>query len=258
MTTAPSNEAQDLLRPFKASGRKLAALTAYDYPSARLLDEAGVDLLLVGDSLGMVVLGYEDTTSVTLDDMIRHTEACRRGVKKGLLISDLPYRTYEDVDHALCSARALMDAGADGVKLEGGREVLPQIQAIVESGIPLIGHLGMLPQRVREEGGYKKKGRTESEADTLVADAQALESVGSAGIVLECMVAGVAKKITESIGIPTIGIGSGKDCDGQILVTHDVIGGFPWFRPKFAKARADIAGEMRRAIGEYLESVREA
>lgn len=231
-------------------------LTAADYPTARLLDEAGVDLVLAGDSLGMVTLGYPDTVEVTLAEMVHHTRAVRRGVTRALVGSDLPYHTYQTPEAAVASARALMEAGADAVKLEGGTAMLPQVRAILAAGIPFIGHIGMLPQSVREDGGYKKKGRTNHEAARLVADACALDEAGAMAIVLEGIVPGVAGEITAVVQCPTIGIGSGGECDGQILVTADLIGIFPWFRPPFARARADVAGEIMRAAREFAADVR--
>jgi 3-methyl-2-oxobutanoate hydroxymethyltransferase len=231
-------------------------LTAADYPTARLLDEAGVDLILVGDSLGMVALGYPDTVEVTLADMVHHTRAVRRGVARSLVGGDLPWHTYETPAAALVSAQALMAAGADAVKLEGGTTMLPQVETIIGAGIPFIGHIGMLPQSVREEGGYKKKGRSTEEAARLVADARALDAAGAIAIVVEGTIPAVAGEITAAVRCPTIGIGSGADCDGQILVTADLVGAFPWFRPPFARARADVAGEVLRAAREFAAEVR--
>lgn len=236
----------------KPAGRKLSVLTAADYPTARLLDEAGLDIVLVGDSLGMVVLGYPDTVEVTLEEMKHHTRAVRRGVRRALIVSDLPYHTYQTPQQAVESARELVAAGADAVKLEGGLSMIAQVRAIVEAGIPLVGHIGMLPQSVREEGGYKKKGKTSLEAERLMQDALALDEMGALAIVLEGVVPAVAAEISRAIACPSIGIGSGRDCDGQVLVTHDLIGAFPWFRPPFAKAQADVAGEIRRAATTFL------
>lgn len=240
----------------KKHGPKLAVLTAYDYPSGRLLDECGIDLLIVGDSLGMVVMGLPDTSEVTMADMLHHTRIVRRGVKRAPVIGDLPYHSYQTAEQAAANAGLLAEAGADAVKLEGGRTMLAQIRAICEAGIPFVGHIGMLPQSVREEGGYKKKGRTAVEAERLLDDARAIEAAGACAIVLESMVPDVAARITREIGIPTIGIGAGPGCDGQVLVTSDLLGAFPWFRPPFAKPRADLAGETMRAVREYVEGVR--
>jgi 3-methyl-2-oxobutanoate hydroxymethyltransferase len=239
-------------RERKRRGERITALTAYDYPTARLLDESGIDLILVGDSLGMVVLGYEDTTSVTLAEMVHHTRAAARGVKRALLVGDLPIHTYNDPAQAVASARALVEAGAQAVKLEGGVSHVPQIEAIIAAGIPVMGHIGMLPQSVREEGGYKVKGRTPAEADTLLADARAVEKAGVFSVVLEIVAKETARQITAALEIPTIGIGSGSDCDGQILVTHDLIGLFPWFTPKFVSPEARVADEIRRAAQAFI------
>lgn len=244
------------LRKVRDGGPPLATLTAYDYPSARLLDEAGVDLILVGDSLGMVVLGYEDTTHVTLAEMRHHTRAARRGVKRAVLVGDLPYKTYETPKQAVESARQLIDDGADAIKLEGGREVEPQLRALIDDGIPIIGHLGMLPQRIQEEGRYRKKGKSEDEAARLLEDAQLLDKLGVKAMVLESMFKRVAREITAAVSIPTIGIGAGNGCDGQILVTHDLIGAFPWFCPPFAIPKANVAESISRAVSTYVEDVR--
>jgi 3-methyl-2-oxobutanoate hydroxymethyltransferase len=237
----------------KSKGPPLAVLTAYDYPTARLLDEAGVDLLLVGDSLGMVVLGLPDTTGVTMEMMLHHTAAVRRAVKRAPVIADLPFRSYDSPEQALANAQRLVAAGADAVKLEGGVCFIPQVKAIITAGIPFIGHIGMLPQSVKEEGGYKKKGKTPEQIQRLIADAIALDEAGALAIVLESIVPDVAAEITQRISASTIGIGAGRQTDGQVLVTHDLIGSFPWFRPPFAKARADIASETLRAAQEYVQ-----
>jgi 3-methyl-2-oxobutanoate hydroxymethyltransferase len=239
-------------REKKRRGERITALTAYDYPTARLLDESGIDVILVGDSLGMVVLGYEDTTQVTLAEMVHHTRAVARGVKSALLVGDLPIHTYDDPNQAVSSARALVEAGAQAVKLEGGASHVPQIEAIIAAGIPMMGHIGMLPQSVREEGGYKVKGRTEAEAEALLRDAAAVEEAGAFAVVLEIVSAETARQITTALAIPTIGIGSGAHCDGQILVTHDLIGLFPWFTPKFVSPEARVADEIRRATQAFI------
>ena len=236
----------------KKSGPPLAVLTAYDYPTARLLDEAGTDLLLVGDSLGMVVLGLPDTTGVTMDMMVHHIAAVRRGVTRAPIIGDLPYHSYDTPEQALANARRLIAAGADAVKLEGGTAFIPQVTAIIQAGIPFIGHIGMLPQSVIEEGGYKKKGKTPEQADRLIADAIALDEAGALAIVLESIVPEVAAEISRRVKASTIGIGAGRATDGQVLVTPDLLGSFPWFRPPFAKARADLAAETSRAVREYI------
>jgi len=249
---------RDAFIAIKASGRPLATLTAADYPTARLLDDAGLDLILVGDSLGMVELGYPDTTEVTLDEMLHHTRAVRRGVRRTPLAADMPYRTYETAEQAVATGRALMGAGAEAVKFEGGLSHLEQIRAVIGAGMPLVGHIGMLPQSVRIEGGYKKKGRSEEQAAGLMADARALDAAGAAAIVIEGVVASVATEISRAVACPTIGIGSGSGCDGQILVTADLVGGFPWFCPPFANVRGDVAGEIQRAVAGYVRAVRES
>ena len=204
----------------------------------------------------MVVLGYEDTTFVTLEEMEHHTRACRRGVTRALLVGDLPFQTYASPEQAVVSARRLVEAGAEMVKLEGGAEKAGEVAAIVADGIPVMGHIGMLPQQVREEGGYKKKGKTPADAGRLREDAAALVRAGVSAMVLESMVADVAAEITRNVPVPTIGIGAGEGCDGQILVLHDLIGGFPWFRPGFAMQHGDVAGEITRAVEAYAKVVR--
>ncbi len=233
--------------------RPVTAITAYDYPAARICDEAGVDLILVGDSLGMVVAGFEDTTSVTLDHMVYHTEMVRRGVQRAVLVADLPFGTYETPEMALKSSLRLMDAGADAVKLEGGFGQISKLERLREAGIAVCAHIGMLPQRVKEEGGYKKKGKSEEEANNLIRAAAALEQAGVIAIVLESVVAEIAAKITNSVEIPTIGIGSGTQCGGQIRVIHDVIGAYPWFVPPFATVHGDVARVMRQSVIKFIE-----
>lgn len=243
-------------RERKRRGDRISALTAYDYPTARILDEAGIDIILVGDSLGMVMLGFEDTTQVTLDHMLHHTRAAARGIKSALLVGDMPIRTYETPEQAVETARRLIDAGAHAVKLEGGQSRITQIEAVVGAGIPLMAHIGMLPQNVREEGGYKMKGRSEAEARALLDDARAVEKAGAFAVVLEIVAAETARQVTAALEIPTIGIGSGESCDGQILVTHDLIGLFPWFTPKFVRREADVGAEIRRAAAAFIERTR--
>ena len=243
----------DMIRRMK--GQKIPALTAYDYPMAKLLDEIGIPLILVGDSLGMVVLGYPDTTHVTLAEMEHHVRAAARARPNALLAADLPYKSYETVESAVAHAKQLVAAGAEAIKAEGGRAILNQVRAIIDAGIPFMGHLGMLPQSVREEGGYHVKGRVESEREALWADAQALADAGAFALILELVTPPVAKELTEKIPVPTIGIGSGPDCDGQILVTTDLLGTFPWFTPKFVKPRLNAADQMRAAIEEWKKSI---
>jgi 3-methyl-2-oxobutanoate hydroxymethyltransferase len=236
----------------KARGEKIAALTAYDYPMARLLDECDVPLLLVGDSLGMVVLGYPNTTLVTMAEMEHHTRAATRAQPRALIGADLPFHAYETPEAALANAHRLVAAGAEYVKAEGGREILPQVRAIISAGIPFLGHLGMLPQHVLEEGGkYRIKGRDDAGHAKLLDDAAALAEAGAFAVVLELVTPAVAKEITDRFPFATIGIGSGPDCDGQILVTPDLIGTYPWFTPKFVKQRLNAAEQMRQAVSEW-------
>lgn len=245
----------DGIRGMKAAQQRIAALTAYDFPMARLLDETGVPLLLVGDSLGMVVLGYPDTTHVKMEEVEHHVRAAARAKPRGLLAADLPYRSYETVESAISNARRLVAAGAEAVKAEGGREILPQVRAILASGIPFLGHLGMLPQRVLEEGGYHLKGKKEAERTALFADAEALAQAGAFAVVLELVSPPVAKELTENIPIPTIGIGSGPDCDGQILVTPDLLGMLPWYSLKHVKPKLNAAEQIRAVVHEWKQSV---
>lgn len=247
----------DLTPPFPDKKSGLVALTACDYPMGRLLDESGVvDLILVGDSLGMVELGYEDTTQVTMEEMLHHTRAVARGVEKTFLAADLPIATYDTSGMAAENAGRLGEAGAQAVKMEGGVELTAKVEAIRRTGLHCIGHIGMLPQHIKEEGKYRIKGKTGDEAQRLRDDAMALQEAGACAVVLELVRPEVATSITESLSIPTIGIGSGPGCGGQILVTADLIGLFPWFRPKFVKVQADVAGEIRKAIAAFAEGVR--
>jgi len=243
------------LRAMKKRGERIPSLTAYDYPMTKLLDEAGIPLILVGDSLGMVVLGYPDTTHVTMANMEHHVRAAARAKPRALLAADLPYRSYDTVEAAVENSRRLVAAGAEAVKAEGGRSILEQVRAIVGAGIPFLGHLGMLPQSVLEEGGYHIKGRKDAEREALLADASALEEAGAFGIVLELVTPPVAAEISQSVSLPTIGIGSGPDCDGQILVTHDLIGTFPWFTPKFVKPRLNAGERIRATVTEWRNSL---
>ena len=245
----------EIIRAMKARGEQIAALTAYDFPMAKLLDEAGIPLLLVGDSLGMVVLGYPDTTHVTMAEMEHHVRAAARAKTRALLGADLPFKSYETVEAAVTNARQLAAAGAEYVKAVGGRDILPQVQAIVAAGISFLGNLGMLPQHVLEEGGYHIKGRQDAEHQKLLADAVALADAGAFAIVLELVTPPVAEEISQRISIPTIGIGSGPDCDGQILVTHDLTGSFPWFTPRFVKPMANCAAEIKSAVATWKNSL---
>ena len=244
----------DIVR--KAKGHGITALTAYDFPTARLLDEAGIDVLLVGDSMGMVVLGLPDTTGVQLEDIVHHLRAASRGVQRALLVADLPIDTYRTPEEAVANAQKLVSAGAHAVKLEGGTARMQQIRAIAGANIPVMGHIGMLPQRVREEGGYKIKGKTPAESHLLMEDAKAVEDSGAFAVVLELVTPKVADEITRSIRIPTIGIGSGKDCDGQILVFHDLVGYSPWFIPKHVHPEATVGEAISKAAAAYIAKVK--
>ncbi|PWU10602.1 MAG: 3-methyl-2-oxobutanoate hydroxymethyltransferase [Verrucomicrobia bacterium] len=244
-----------VLRDMKSRGEKITSLTAYDFPMTRLLDEAGIPLILVGDSLGMVVLGYPNTTHVTMDEMEHHVRAAARAKPRALLAADMPYRSYQTVGEAVANARRFVAAGAEAVKAEGGREIIPQVCAIVAEGIPFLGHLGMLPQHVLEEGGYHVKGKKDAEHQALLADADALVNAGAFAIVLELVTPPVAADLTRRIPIPTIGIGSGPDCDGQILVTPDLLGMLPWYSLKHVKPKLNAAEQMRAVVKEWKEGV---
>jgi 3-methyl-2-oxobutanoate hydroxymethyltransferase len=256
---APRTRMTERILAFQAAcdrGERIAVLTAYDYPMARLLDEAGVDVLLVGDSLGMVVLGYPDTTLVTMDEMLHHTRAVARGAQRPLILADLPSGSTETPELTVANSQRLIEAGAHAVKLEGGASHAAHIAALAAAGIPVMAHIGMQPQQVRIEGGYRIKGKTAEQSAALLTDADAVEKAGAFGLLLELVVPAVAKEITDRARVPTIGIGSGADCDGQVLVLHDVIGLFPWFKPKFATQRADVASEIRRAATEFIRDVK--
>ncbi|MEI6084215.1 MAG: 3-methyl-2-oxobutanoate hydroxymethyltransferase [Verrucomicrobiota bacterium] len=242
------------LRAMKQCGAKIAALTAYDFFTAKIMDEAGIDVILVGDSLGMAVLGYENTLPVTLDEMVHHTRAVARAKPQALVVGDLPFMTYATVEQALANAGKLVQAGAEAVKIEGGEAVVEQVAALAKT-IPVLGHIGLLPQSILETGGYKIQGRTAAGAEQLLKDAQALEAAGAFAIVIECTVAEVARQITGAVAIPTIGIGAGNGCDGQILVSNDMLGQFTWFTPKHVKRYANLANEMRQAFVAYKGEV---
>jgi 3-methyl-2-oxobutanoate hydroxymethyltransferase len=238
-------------------GARLAMLTAYDYPSAKLVAEAGVDLILVGDSLGMVVLGYDSTIPVTMEDMLHHTRAARRGAPEAFLIADLPFLSYGTVEQALASsARLMKEAGADSIKLEGGAEVAPIVQALVRAGVPVLGHVGLTPQTASSLGGYKLQGKDEANARRILDGAVALEQAGVWGVVLELVPAQLARLVTARISVPTIGIGAGADCDGQVLVFHDLVGLFSGFTPTFVKRYAEAGNTIRDAVARYAEEVR--
>ncbi len=244
----------ETIRAMKGRGEKIASLTAYDYPMTRLLDEAGIPVIFVGDSLGMVVLGYPDTTHVTIAEMEHHTRAAARAKPNALLGADLPFKSYETPKQAVENSKRLVAGGAEFVKAEGGAEIIPQVKAIVAAGIPFMGHLGMLPQHVLEEGGYHVKGKRDEEHQRLLNDAKALAEAGAFAIVLELVTPPVAGEISRAIAIPTIGIASGPDSDGQILVIHDLVGLFPWFTPRFVKPRANCAAEIKTAVAAWKNS----
>lgn len=246
------------LQAMKAEGRKITVVTAYDYLTGKLVDEAGIDCVLVGDSLGMVVLGYDSTLPVTMDEMLHHTKAVRRGVKRALLVGDMPFGSFQgSVSEAVANAtRFLKEAGADAVKLEGGEPVAESVARMVEVGIPVMGHLGMTPQSVRQFGGFKVQGRQEAQRRAILAGAKALEQAGAFSIVLEGMPVDLAAEVTASVSIPTIGIGAGRACDGQVLVLHDLLGLFDDFKPKFVKRFANLAQDVRGAVAAYCDEVR--
>ena len=241
----------------KAKGEKLSMLTAYDYSTAKLEDESGIDGILVGDSLGNVVLGYEDTVSVTMEDMIHHGAAVARGAKNALVVVDMPFMSYEvTVEEAVRNAGRLMKEGRAGaVKLEGGVRVAEQIRAIVKAGIPVMGHIGLTPQSINVFGGFKVQGKSEEAARALLADAKAVEEAGAFAVVIEAVPAALAQMITDAVSIPTIGIGAGAGCDGQILVYQDMLGMFSDFTPKFVKRYANVGEVMREAFANYAAEV---
>ncbi len=241
----------------KERGEIITMLTAYDYPTAMAMDKAGVDSILVGDSLGMVVLGYENTLPVTMEEMLHHCRAVARGAKTALLVGDMPFMSYQvSVEEAVRNAgRFLQQGGMDAVKLEGGRERADAIRAITGAGIPVMGHIGLTPQSVHQQGGFRAQGKTAAAAKRLVEDALILEEAGCFSIVLESVPARLAELISKKLSIPTIGIGAGMGCDGQVLVTHDLLGLFDRFTPKFVKKYANFHAEMQRAFADYMEDV---
>jgi 3-methyl-2-oxobutanoate hydroxymethyltransferase len=245
------------LRLKKERGEPISMLTAYDYPTALAMDQAGVDAILVGDSLAMVVLGYENTLPVTMEEMLHHSRAVARGAKSALLIGDMPFMSYQvSVEEATRNAgRFLQQGGMDAVKLEGGRERAEAVRCITSAGIPVMGHIGLTPQSINQLGGFRAQGKTAIAARRLLEDALVLEEAGCFSLVLESVPARLAELITKKISIPTIGIGAGVGCDGQVLVTHDLLGLFDRFTPKFVKKYADFHGEMQRAFTDYIEDV---
>jgi 3-methyl-2-oxobutanoate hydroxymethyltransferase len=256
-TTARKKVTTLTLRQKKERSEPISMLTAYDYPSALAVDQAGVDVILVGDSLAMVVLGYENTLSVTMEDMLHHSRAVARGAKFALLIGDMPFMSYQiSVEEAVRNAgRFLQEGGMDAVKLEGGAERVPAIQAIISAGIPVMGHLGLTPQSVNQLGGFRPQAKNAAAARKLLDDALALEAAGCFAIVLESVPARLAEYVSKRLSVPTIGIGAGVGCDGQVLVTHDMLGLFDRFTPKFVKKYANLHTDMQRAIGAYIDDV---
>ena len=242
----------------KARGEKIVALTAYDFLLAELLDGVGIDLILVGDSLGTVFAGYESTVPVTMDQMLYHTKIVAQNAPRPLVVGDMPFMSYQaSTEQAVVNAgRFLQEAGAQAVKLEGGEKVVEVIRRITDAGIPVVGHLGVTPQSVHQLGGYGVRGKSDSEAEKMLSDARALEEAGAFSIVLEKIPRGLAREVTDATRIPTIGIGAGPDCDGQILVTHDMLGLFDRFRPKFARRYATMLEIARRACTRYVDDVR--
>ena len=240
----------------KKNKQKIVALTAYDFPFAKLLDESGIDIILVGDSVGMVSLGHETTLSVTMADMLHHVKSVRRAVKHALLVADMPFASYDTPEKALLNANLLIkEAGADAVKLEGGTQVMEEVKALVEYDIPVMGHLGMTPQSIKELGGYKVQGKTKEAAQVMVQEALALEQAGIFSLVLECVPISLAERITSQLAIPTIGIGAGLDTDGQVLVLHDLLGFESSVRPRFVRRYAELDQTIHKAITQYRSDV---
>lgn len=241
----------------KQEGKKISMITCYDYSTAKLMEEVGINTILVGDSLGNTMLGYSDTIQVTMEDMIHHSAAVSRGIKDILLVCDMPFMSYQTSPYdAVVNAGRLMKEGhANMVKLEGGREVCPQIEAIVKASIPVCAHLGLTPQSINALGGYKVQGKTENDAQKLIDDAKAVQAAGASMLVLECVPAKLAKKITDMLDIPTIGIGAGNECDGQVLVFQDMLGMFTDYVPKFVKQFANVGEVMKQAFRDYMDEI---
>ena len=247
------------VREMKARGEKIPMMTAYDYTSARIVDDAGIPIILVGDTLGQVVLGYDSTLPVTMDEMIHHTRAVARGAGRALIVGDMPFMSYQTgpTDALRNAGRFLQQGGAQTVKLEGGVNMAPTVERIVSSGIPVMGHIGLTPQSVNQLGGYKVQGKSLKSAVRLMEDARALEEAGAFALVLECVPASLARLITERVSIPTIGIGAGRNCDGQVQVFHDMLGLFTDFVPKHAKRYADLGQSIAGAVAEYISEVKD-
>jgi 3-methyl-2-oxobutanoate hydroxymethyltransferase len=246
------------IKAMKQKGEKIPMLTAYDYVTAKIVDEAGVPMILVGDSLGMVVLGYESTIPVTVDDMLHHTKAVARGARRALIVGDMPFMSYHisQADALRNATRFIQEAGAQAVKLEGGEAVAGTVKRLVECGIPVMGHLGLMPQSINQLGGFKVQGRGLEEARRLLNDARVLQEAGAFAIVLECTPAPLSKLITQKVGIPTIGIGAGPDCDGQVQVISDLVGLYTDFVPKHARQYARLAGQIQAAVSSYASDVK--
>ena len=247
------------IRKQKEDGDKITMLTAYDYSTAKLMDESGINMILVGDSLGMVMLGYEDTVSVTMEDMIHHTAAVSRGTKNAMVVADMPFMSYQtSVYDAVFNAGRLMKEGrSNAVKLEGGISICPHIKAITEASIPVVAHIGLTPQSVNAIGGFKVQGKSEEAAKRLLEEAKAVEAAGAVAMVLECVPAKLARLITETVNIPTIGIGAGAGCDGQVLVYQDMLALFSDFKPKFVKHFADVGSMMKAGFAAYIREVKD-
>ena len=246
------------IRDMKKRGEKIVMMTAYDYPSARLVEDGGADMILVGDTLGMVVLGYDSTVPVTMDDMIHHTKAAVRGSQRALVVGDMPFMSYQTgwQDAMVNAARFMKEAGCGAVKLEGGVRSAEIVRKLVEAGIPVMGHIGLTPQSVNQFGGFKVQGKTPAAAVQLMHDAQALEQAGAFAIVLELVPGPLAELLTERVSVPTIGIGAGVHCDGQVQVFHDLLGMYDAFVPKHAKRYADVGATIRDAVARYTADVK--
>lgn len=247
------------LKQQKIDGDKITMLTAYDYSTAKLIDECGINTILVGDSLGMTMLGYEDTLSVTMEDMIHHTAAVARGAKNALVIGDMPFMSYQTsvYDAVVNAGRLIKEGRCQAVKLEGGAAVCPQIRAITDAQIPVVAHIGLTPQSINAFGGFKVQGKSEEAAQRILDEAKAVEEAGAFAVVLECIPAKLAALITKSISIPTIGIGAGPDCDGQVLVYQDMLALFTDFKPKFVKHFSDVGTAMREGFTAYIKEVKD-
>lgn len=247
------------LKKKKLAGEKVTMLTAYDYSTAKLMDNAGIEMLLVGDSLGNVILGYENTLSVTMEDMIHHTSAVARGAENAMVVADMPFMSYQTsvYDAVVNAGRLIKEGHAHAVKLEGGKSVCPQIMAITEASIPVVAHIGLTPQSVNAFGGFKVQGKDAENAERLIEEAKAVQEAGAFAVVMECVPAKLAEYITSQISITTIGIGAGAGCDGQVLVYQDMLGMFPDYKPKFVKKFADVGSIMTQAFSDYIKEVKD-